>query len=189
MLKDTTKLCKICGATFARVSHNKLTCSLACGVENLRILKRNASKKNWDINKEKIMSARSRNKTEEQKRKQKEYNTTYRYTSFEHYIKDLIRTRKRNKLTLHDVISVFLRQEGKCALSGISLRHERGSLYNLSIDRIKAGEEYSVDNIQLICRCINNWRSNTSIEDFIYICKKVAEHNALRPRYRDHLSG
>jgi hypothetical protein len=56
----------------------------------------------------------------------------------------------------------------------------RGSIYNLSIDRIIPEKGYEISNIQLVCRCLNKWRSNTPVEEFIAICKKVAEYNDLR---------
>ncbi len=89
--------------------------------------------------------------------------------------------RKRDKLTRDILLRKLEEQDYKCALSGIPLtcQLEKGERFpfNASVDRIVAGGSYTEDNIQLVCKCLNSWRSNTPVEDFIAICKAVAEHN------------
>ena len=89
--------------------------------------------------------------------------------------------RKRDGLTRKQLLDKLKNQDYKCALSGIEMtcQLKKGVKfpYNVSIDRIEAGGPYSIDNIQLVCRALNSWRSDTSIEDFIKICRAVAKHN------------
>ena len=87
--------------------------------------------------------------------------------------------RKREKLSKEILFSILERQDYKCALSGIPLTCylEVGKKFNTnaSIDRIEAGGPYTEDNVQLVCHALNNWRSDTPIDEFVMFCKAVAE--------------
>ena len=89
--------------------------------------------------------------------------------------------RKRDNLTRDDILKKIEEQNYKCALSGIDLtcQLEKGVKFwtNASIDRIIPGGPYTYDNIQVVCRGLNSWRADTPLEDFIEICRKVAEHH------------
>jgi hypothetical protein len=89
--------------------------------------------------------------------------------------------RKREKLTQKDLLDLIEKQNYKCAISGISLtcnlEKSVNFLFNASVDRINAGKEYTIDNIQLVCKCLNKWRADTDLSIFIEICRKVAKHN------------
>ena len=89
--------------------------------------------------------------------------------------------RKRDALSVEIVLAQLEKQNFKCALTGRDLTCylEKGKVTktNASIDRIVAGGSYTADNIQLVCRAVNGFRSNTSVEEFIDWCKAVAEHN------------
>ncbi len=88
--------------------------------------------------------------------------------------------RKRDKLTVDIILKKLADQNYKCALSGLPLQCslEKGSKnpYNVSIDRIEAGGPYTKENIQLVCSALNHWRADTSVDDFVKICKAVAEN-------------
>lgn len=85
--------------------------------------------------------------------------------------------RKRPQLSVDILKKVLKRQNGKCAISGVPLtcKLEVGTKCktNASIDRIVAGKEYSIDNIQLVCAAVNSWRADTDLQDFIWWCKQV----------------
>jgi 5-methylcytosine-specific restriction endonuclease McrA len=89
--------------------------------------------------------------------------------------------RKRDKLTQEILLKQLDKQEYKCALSGVVLtcRLERGVTCptNASVDRIIAGGPYTEDNIQMVCRALNAWRSDTTIEDFVAWCRLVVNFN------------
>jgi len=89
--------------------------------------------------------------------------------------------RKRDGLTREDILDLLEQQDYKCALSGIpmtcNLKKGVKFPYNVSIDRIDAGGSYSKDNIQLVCKSLNSFRNNTSLDEFIALCKAVAQHN------------
>ena len=89
--------------------------------------------------------------------------------------------RKRDKLTRNDLLEVLESQNYKCAISGIDLTCslEKGTRFwtNASVDRIVAGGPYTKENIQLVCRAVNSWRSDLPVDVFLEVCRKVAEMN------------
>lgn len=101
-----------------------------------------------------------------------------RYESWETYFKTITRSRKdRKNLSVSDLMKLLEKQNFKCALSGLSLTRKKDSIYNASIDRIEAGGEYTIDNVQLVCKCVNTWRGASLKDEFVKICKAVAEYN------------
>jgi hypothetical protein len=85
--------------------------------------------------------------------------------------------RKQDGLTTQVLLALHERQGGMCALSGAPLTCElvKGAVCftNASIDRIIPGGAYSPDNIQLVCRHVNSWRSTMPVEDFVQVCRAV----------------
>ena len=102
---------------------------------------------------------------------------------WEWYFKGLLNNREdRKKLTPDLLVKLLENQNYKCALSGVKMTCKRIQgktnyiLTNASIDRINPGKEYNYDNIQIVCRAINSFRGNMSINEFINWCNKVTEH-------------
>jgi hypothetical protein len=85
--------------------------------------------------------------------------------------------RKRDKLTRDILMAQLVKQDFKCALSGVELtcKLEKGvnCPTNASVDRVVAGGPYTADNIQMVCRALNAWRSDTTVEDFVSWCQLV----------------
>lgn len=92
------------------------------------------------------------------------------------------------KITIQDLKDLFIKQAGKCALSGRTLRLgiKNGMFLNtrkwssentVSIDRIDSSKDYILDNIQIIHKDINLMKLDYSQKDFIQICKDIAYHN------------
>lgn len=88
--------------------------------------------------------------------------------------------RKRDQLTREDLLSLLEEQNYLCAISGLPLtcQLEKGKRFwsNASVDRIEAGGPYTKDNIQLVCRAVNSWRSDMPLDEFIKVCKAVASY-------------
>jgi len=88
--------------------------------------------------------------------------------------------RKRDGLSRADILEKLEEQDYKCALSGLPLTCElRVGVKchtNASIDRIEAGGPYTKDNIQMVCTSLNKWRSDTSITEFVDMCRAVVSH-------------
>ena len=87
---------------------------------------------------------------------------------------------RREYLTPEILLSVLENQNYKCALTGIELtcQLEAGFICktNATIDRIEAGGLYIPENIQLVCKAVNSFRNNLSVEEFIWWCRKVVEN-------------
>lgn len=101
--------------------------------------------------------------------------------NWERYISRLLaRSERRAVLTREEVMELLKAQEYRCALSGVPLTCtlEKGTRApaNASLDRIRAGGPYTIDNLQLVCRVLNSWRSDTPLDEFVDWCHKVAEH-------------
>jgi hypothetical protein len=94
--------------------------------------------------------------------------TEEQYTSLDGNLKGVLnklRTAKqtRKELRLSELVALWKKQEGRCAITGIEMtyRAREGSLfpYNVSIDRIVPkfdGGTYEIDNIQLVCKIAND---------------------------------
>ena len=77
-------------------------------------------------------------------------------------------------LTIEDLITLWNKQNGKCALSGIPMTYElqKGRTYtNVSIDRINTNGDYAPNNIQLVCMACNQIKSDMLEEDMYRFCK------------------
>lgn len=74
------------------------------------------------------------------------------------------------KIDQEYVFNIFIKQNKKCALSGIDLILNK----NASIDRIDSKIGYIEGNIQWVHKDINRMKSDFLQEYFIDICKKIA---------------
>lgn len=87
---------------------------------------------------------------------------------------------KRSQLTRETLLQKLEYQQYRCALTGVPLtcNLEKGviSPTNASVDRIIAGGPYTADNIQMVCRAVNMWRGDLSIEEYVTWCQKVVNH-------------
>lgn len=88
---------------------------------------------------------------------------------------------RRNKniafsITLEDVVALWNKQNGKCALSGIEMTYElqKGRTpTNVSIDKIDRTKGYIPENIQLVCMACNQMKSDMSEEELYSFCKNI----------------
>lgn len=94
------------------------------------------------------------------------------------YFADVLRTSKQmykrrhinsHSLTLDQLLALYKKQNGRCAISGIKMTHVAGQgavPTNASIDRIDSAQGYTFDNVQLVCRFINQGKMQMSVEEF-----------------------
>ena len=79
-------------------------------------------------------------------------------------------------LTIEDIWSMYEKQEGVCALSGVPIGWaEKGLTATASIDRIDSSEGYILENVQLVHKDINFMKQQFDQEYFINMCKAVAD--------------
>jgi hypothetical protein len=74
-------------------------------------------------------------------------------------------------ISKEEVYKLYLKQGGKCALSGVEMTHIRthdveGDT-NISIDRIDPEGLYDIDNIQLVCKRVNFMKHNNNQKNFL----------------------
>lgn len=88
------------------------------------------------------------------------------------------------EVTQEELWSLYLNQNGKCKLSGMSIdfadtlkEHKEERLTTASLDRIDSSKGYVIDNVQWLHRDINMMKQRFSQEYFINICKHIAENN------------
>lgn len=91
-------------------------------------------------------------------------------------------------LTIEDAWDLFIRQDRKCALSGIKIKFERyafvresgKSRWNqnqtASLDRIDSTLGYIKGNVQWVHKDINLMKSDLNQEQFIKYCRLIASH-------------
>ena len=88
--------------------------------------------------------------------------------------------KKRADLSVDDLIDILEAQNFRCALSGVELtcKLSRGTKAptNASVDRIIAGGPYTSDNVQLVCRSLNSFRADLTVDQFVWWCEPVAAH-------------
>lgn len=89
--------------------------------------------------------------------------------------------RRRDKLTWQIILNKLEQQNFKCALTGVELTCflKKGTkiMTNASVDRIIPGGAYTEDNIQMVCRSVNSWRSDLTVQEFVDWCQKVVDYN------------
>jgi hypothetical protein len=87
-------------------------------------------------------------------------------------------------LTKEDVVDLWNAQNGKCALSGVLMTHQRDGTYgdrkkkefNASIDRINPNGPYVRQNVQLVANRINTMKHTLSQDMFMWWIKNIHEH-------------
>lgn len=93
------------------------------------------------------------------------------------------------EITIDDVEAQWVKQGGKCALTGVvlviaSTAHltARKAPHEVlcSLDRIDASQGYTRDNIQLVSWAVNRIKNNLSNDAFRELCRQVINHEAIR---------
>jgi len=92
-------------------------------------------------------------------------------------------------VTMEFLWELFLKQDKKCAISGINLqlnprwsKQNQGKhvdiIQNASLDRINSNEGYTKENIQWVHKDINMMKGSMNEIDFISFCKQVYLKNS-----------
>ncbi|MBB3236142.1 hypothetical protein [Phyllobacterium endophyticum] len=88
---------------------------------------------------------------------------------------EVLKTVKNKELRIPDrelepYLSALLdAQEGLCAITGLQLQHhgyEDDKELLCSLDRIDSDGHYEFDNLQIVCRFVNRWKSNGKDTEF-----------------------
>jgi hypothetical protein len=88
------------------------------------------------------------------------------------------RKQKVGNINIKQVHELWIAQDKKCALSGVSIGfYDDGKNHTCSIDRIDSLKDYTIDNIQLVHKDVNIMKNKFDQNYFINICHKIAEIN------------
>lgn len=79
-------------------------------------------------------------------------------------------------LTIEYIWDLFLKQNRKCAFSGVLLEFTASKNITASLDRIDSSKGYTKNNVQWVHKDINKMKSNYSSQYFIEQCKLVASY-------------
>jgi len=98
--------------------------------------------------------------------------------------------RKRDlevKITIKDAWNLFVKQKGKCAISGVVIGfgvRTRDGIQTASLDRIDSKKEYTKDNIQWVHKNVQTMKWDFEQNNFINWCILVAKYNEGRNENR-----
>lgn len=80
-------------------------------------------------------------------------------------------TVKEFKITKDDLIKMYKKQEGKCILTGMDMKTDKG--YDISIDRIDPKKGYVKSNVQLVIGMVNVGKAGMTNDQFIRQCYDI----------------
>ena len=112
-------------------------------------------------------------------------------TLFGHYKTNATKIRRNREIeftvTIEYLWELFLKQEGKCALTGIDLilyvsevaqkDKKYYSYMTASLDRIDSSYGYIPGNVQWVHKWINIMKNTLDNDQFLYLCNKVTNNN------------
>ncbi len=81
-------------------------------------------------------------------------------------------------ITIEYIWDLFLKQDRKCALSGVNLTFNSKATIkdgNASLDRIDSSKGYIKGNVQWVHKRVNKMKSNYSEKELIYWCNLIAD--------------
>lgn len=124
------------------------------------------TRKYWAANRDKINSnARKRRaeNPEETRAHERAFRESTPYRFLSHKFTQLKKEKHRGKslpkyrigITRQNLLSLWDKQKGRCAVTGKPMIHKTGSLYTVSVDRIDSSSGYVEGNVQLVCKAIN----------------------------------
>lgn len=83
-------------------------------------------------------------------------------------------------ITAKDVFELYIKQNKKCALSGVDISIDNNKNFKeqkISIDRIDSNKGYEKDNIQLVDKKVNLMKGKLDNLEFIKLCKLISDNN------------
>lgn len=84
------------------------------------------------------------------------------------------------EVTIEQLWDLFLKQDRKCALSGIELsfpKKAKDKSWTASLDRIDSSKGYILGNVQWVHKDVNIMKNKFNQDHFISICKKISQKN------------
>jgi len=107
---------------------------------------------------------------------QKYRSKTPRYSMYQ----TLNQAKKRAEvtITIQDLMDIFEKQKGLCALSKIKMTWHQGKILptSISIDRIDNSKGYIENNVRLVCVVINAFKSTQTDAELYEFAKSLVEN-------------
>jgi hypothetical protein len=95
------------------------------------------------------------------------------YNWFSNYFK---RSGKSGDITIEQVYDLWIAQDKKCALSGVSIGfYDDGKTHTCSIDRIDSSGSYTLANIQLVHKDVNIMKNKFEQAYFTEMCRLISK--------------
>ncbi len=87
-----------------------------------------------------------------------------------------------NPATIGDVFDLWKMQNGRCALTGLTMTWAQGKVLptSITLDRIIPEKGYTIKNIRLICHAVNSFRGRMSDADMIDMARAIIAHAEKR---------
>lgn len=90
------------------------------------------------------------------------------------------------ELNYEDLLTLWNKQNGLCALSGIPMTHDiyNGRVpTNISIDKIDPSKGYIKNNIQLVCSSVNMMKGTLTVEQLLQFCYAIINTQKNKNKY------
>lgn len=91
--------------------------------------------------------------------------------------------RKKHEINvdINYLLELYEKQEGKCFYTGIelvSIAPKDSTSFNnvITIDRLDSNKGYIKGNLVLACWTVNRMKSNTPVNSFVEICRKISSY-------------
>ncbi len=94
----------------------------------------------------------------------------------------LIRKPTHDHVTQNELVEIYNKQDGKCALSGIKMTwaQEAWTETSMSIDRIDWRLGYVSGNVRLVCYAINCFRQRMTDNEMLAMAKAIVANMELK---------
>eukprot|EP00899_Mesostigma_viride_P007333 jgi/Mesvir1/16600/Mv10135-RA.1 len=122
--------------------------------------------------------------------------TTYRNTRdgyFRHLLGRTSRntksrdTHRASRVADGDLLGIWEKQGGKCAITGMDMKHEykwdgRRSPVSAAMDLIDPNAGYHPGNIRLVCQFVHEMKGRTPLDQFLFDCRLIVDRNGAEPK-------
>lgn len=75
---------------------------------------------------------------------------------------------------------LFKEQDGRCALSGATLKIEKGAVTCLSLDKIDSSLGYVRGNVQWLAWAVNRAKGDMNTDVFVDMCRQIIEYQKVQ---------
>lgn len=150
--KGPIRICELCGIEFQARQYNQVYCKKTCYTKG----------KFGKVYQRKWRKIRSSSNPKQ-------------------FLSELLSLRNRRQfLTTEDLLDIWNKQKGLCALSGFPMTYifgEGRQHTNISIDRIDNTKSYEKDNIRLVCTIVNTMRNTLDDSELITWCRRIVNNS------------